>query len=604
MRRALLEFDAIQEHDKRVAGLGGPEVPLYRLATNALGPGESLSRLVRQEVFAAWIVEAEGTHPELTGDPFSRYLSLRRRLKDLLDQRRTLFVRLLLRELAARARTPLLPPGQHHPNKRPETDWNRLLYEFGKQRRVKPVRRLLEEFPFQFLRIAGCWLASPEAVSEVFPLRRGMFDLVIFDEASQLAVERAIPACYRGKRVVIAGDEKQLQPFDLFQLRDEEDAETADDVVEAESLLLLAMRTFDTRNLSWHYRSRYQELIDFSNHAFYDGYLQIAANVQRTFPTAPIEFVRCDGIWEERTNPREAEKVVDLVTAILREGESTGRTPSVGVITFNDPQRECVLDAIDARRESDAEFDRLYTAADMGTQALDDRPFVKNIENVQGDERDVILFSVGYAPDAAGKLRVQFGSLNVLGGENRLNVAVTRARQRVILVASFDPEQLSVEGTKNPGPKRLKDYLRYAAAVSRLHKEEVHALLENVNPQASLVRPGTTSDGSVLEDQVADALRSEGYGVERNVGFSGYRLDLAVIHPHDPSRYVLGIECDGSAFHSAKSARERDVTRQRFLEERGWAMERVWSRNWWRSRSAEMDRLRRRIQALSGPDSA
>ena len=599
-RDALAEFDKVQEYDKLVASLDPAGQEVFEICASRLDENEgSWARIVEQEVITRWISSIEHQNRQLSGDPFSRYLELKSRLNTLLEKRRELFKRRLAHQVLESARRPQLPPGEHHPNRRPETDWNKLLSEFSKKRRVKPVRRLMEEFPFQMMTIAPCWLVSPEAASEVFPLERGMFDIVIFDESSQLAVERALPSLYRSKRTLIAGDEKQLRPFDLFQSK-EEDEET-DEVTEAESLLVLSMRVLSPRYLSWHYRSRYQELIDFSNHAFYDGNLQIAANVQRKFEMPPIDFIRCDGVWEERTNSAEAEKVVDVIHWLLSEGEQRGKTPSVGVITFNEPQRDLIDDRVEARRTSSEDFDRLYAHANRAELDLDERPFVKNIENVQGDERDAIIFSVGYAPDRQGKFRVQFGSLNQEGGENRLNVAVTRAKERVIMIASFDPSQLPVEGAKNAGPVRLKEYLLYAKAVAEKRGEEVAQLLRKLDAIVSAPPSvGTIAEfDAPLEAQVREALEALGHKVESQVGFSGYRIDLAVVDLKDDSRYVIGIECDGATFHSAKSARERDVGRQKFLEDRGWSIERVWSRNWWRDRQGEIARLQRRIQELS-----
>jgi very-short-patch-repair endonuclease len=598
MRAALVDFDKVQEHDRAAAALDPLSREVHDLCRRRLpAEGEQWAAVVEQEVVLRWIVDFESRDARLSGEPFSRYLDLKKRLASLLDQRRELLRRRLVWRTLESARRPQLPPGEHHPNRRAETDWNKLINELTKKRRVKPPRKLVEEYQFQLMTVAPIWLMSPEAASEVFPLQRGMFDLVIFDESSQLAVERALPSLYRGKRVLIAGDEKQLRPFDLFQTR--EGDEELDEVTEAESLLVLSMRIMTPRYLSWHYRSKYQELIDFSNHAFYDGNLEISANVQRRFESAPIDFVRVDGVWEERTNPKEAEKVVDVVNWLLSEGESKGRMPSVGVITFNEQQRDLVEDAIERRRSQDKEFDRLYAAASSPQRNLDDRPFVKNIENVQGDERDAIIFSVAYAKDASGKMRVQFGPLNQEGGENRLNVAVTRARERVVVVASFEPAELPVEDVKNLGPKRLKDYLLYAQMVSTMRRDEVSAMLKRLDGGAPTAAMAAQDLGPSLERQVKEALQAQGLKVEERVGFSGYKIDLAVVDPNDDARYVLGIEGDGQSFQSARSARERDVIRQRYLEDRGWAVERVWSRNWWRDRGGEVQRLTGRAVSLS-----
>jgi len=598
MRTAMNEFDKVQEYDQLRASLDPAGQEMFDLCVRALPIEEgSWSKIMEQEIIVRWIAFIERQNRQLAGDPFNRYLDLKKRLESLIEKRRELFQKRSAERMLMRARTPQLPPGNHSPNKKPETDWNHLLQEFNKKRRVKPVRKLMEEYPFQMMLVCPCWLVSPETASEVLPLQRGLFDQVIYDESSQLAVERALPSLYRAKRTLIAGDEKQLRPFDLFQSKDDPDEEV-DEVVEAESLLILAMRCFTPKYLSWHYRSKYQELIDFSNHAFYEGRLEIAANLQRKFTVPPIEFVRVPGVWEERSNEPEGKKVVEIMHALLREGERKGKLPSLGVITFNETQKDLILDKVDALLDTDQDFERLYSQASSSDVALDSRPFVKNIENVQGDERDVIIFSVGYAPDRTGKMRVQFGSLNQEGGENRLNVAVTRAKERIVMVASFDPQALPVEGVKNLGPKRLKEYLVYAKAVSEARREDVRNLLSGLDPLTGSAETATYAPRR-LEAEVKEALVAKGYQVDERVGFSGYKVDLAVVHPEDEGRYVIGVECDGATFHEARSARERDVTRQRFLEDRGWVIERLWARNWWRNRQGEIDRLAQRISVLS-----
>ena len=211
------------------------------------------------------------------------------------------------------------------------------------------------------------------------------------DEASQLAVERALPFLYRAKTVVIAGDEKQLQPFDLFQLKEDEDDDYDDDITEEKSLLDLAIVRNNPIQLAWHYRSRYQDLINFSNHAFYDGLLQVAPNV-RTDPThPPIRWIPCNGVWDKRQNHVEAAAVLDEITKLWKKYSKTGHYPSIGVITFNDDQKDLIQDQFDKKLDNDTSFQQLYATATDGKK-IDDRPFFKNIENVQGDERDIIYF--------------------------------------------------------------------------------------------------------------------------------------------------------------------------------------------------------------------
>ena len=603
LRECCKDFDKIQEYDQAVESL----IPIYRNIFNALvehySEEDDWTKVLQKEAFKHWIMMIEGSKPQLRGEPFLRYKGLQTNLGLLLDRRRALFKKKLAYEILEHASTPVLPPELANTRKNPKTLWNNLHHEFTKQRNIKPLRLIMEKYNFEMGQVCPCWLLSPETLSEIFPMKDEMFDLVIFDEASQLAVERGLPALYRCKRAVIAGDEKQLRPFDLFRIKDEED-DNADDLVSEESLLELAKRRYEPKYLAWHYRSESQELIDFSNHAFYNGALQIAPNVKRSAGSPPIEFIRCNGTWVGRTNAIEAELIVDKIADLLDSTYEYEKPPSIGVITFNEAQRDEIQTQIDARCESDPLFARSYALVTDPKLKLEDQLFIKNIENVQGDEREVIIFSIGYAPDpATGKLSMIFGSLNQEGGENRLNVAITRAKKRVIVVASFDPDNMHVDEAKNLGPKRLKQYLQYARAVSCSNVGEVKRILEELDKEAAKTRYEADRPDiydSVFEKQVCDALRSFGYTVDTQVGFSGYCIDLAIVNPRDPGQYILGIECDGAMFHSARSARERDVTRQRFLESRGWTIERIWSRNWWRNSQGEINRIAQRVERFTG----
>jgi very-short-patch-repair endonuclease len=565
---------------------------------------------VFQEATLRWIDEAERMFPGLKGDPLARYERLKGELAAALVEKR----RAVGKEIAATVRhrqaTPTFPPeAEVHPNRKAGTDWNRLLYELGKKRRIKPLRALMRELPWPLQQVAPCWLASPEVVSEAFPLEKGLFDVVIFDEASQLDLERALPVLYRAKRAVIAGDEQQMPPTHWFEAsRDEEEEEGSGEEEEPElleaqrtdSLLVAAKRIYGFDYLSWHYRSRYQELIEYSNHAFYDGALQVAANMDRATARAAIEWMRVDGTWQQQTNPVEVARCVDLLRDLLAADRDAGRSRSLGVITFNAKQMDAVKDEIERRREEDAEFAALYGAAEG--KGLDERPFVKNLENVQGDERDVIVLSVGYGPSPDGVFRKQFGVLNYEGGENFLNVAVTRAKERVIVVCSFDPEHLAVETSANVGPVRFKQYLLYSKAVGARQPEETRKILADVNPDLLVQK---RADGprfeSPFEEEVCRAIADRGYQVDAQVGLSGYRIDLAVIDPRDPQRYCMGIECDGATFHSGRSVRERDVSRQLFLESRGWTIHRVWSRHWWMDRQGEVAKVLAKLPPVPGP---
>jgi len=306
-----------------------------------------------------------------------------------------------------------------------------------------------------------------------------------------------------------------------------------------------------------------------------------------------IEWKKVDGLWINQSNLLEAQKVVNILKKQITERPNQ----SVGIITFNVNQQENILDEIDRLIEDDKEFAVLYNQ--MQTRDLDQRIFVKNIENVQGDERDLIIFSVGYARVENGRVYNRLELLSHLGGENRLNVAVSRAKEKIIVVSSIEPNELDVTNAKNRGPKLLKSYLEYAKSTSENNREMVDRILKEIQDGShTVVSSQSLHFDSGFEVQVYDMLVDLGYEVHTQVGMSGYKIDLAVVDPSDSTKYLLGIECDGAMYHSSPSAKERDVYRQRFLESWGWKIERIWSRNWWENRSSEIERIEYVIKDL------
>lgn len=615
MRSDLDEFEAMRDLDLKRADYAGQGV--FEALAHADGRlpaagGARWSAMIRQEMYAHWLDEIERGSRLLRGDFVAEYEKRRADLAALVEEKRALVTAKIKQAIDGAVR----PDSLRGRRRGADAEvWMELRRELSRKRRVMPVRRLFEKYDRQLLRLAPCWLASPESVSRIFPLKRGMFDLAIVDEASQLAAERAMPFLHRARRAVVAGDEKQLPPFDLFRIRggdgDEDDEEEGgeDDGSRPppeKSLLELAAARYGHTMLSWHYRSRYQDLINFSNHAFYGGNLNIAPNAAVDSEHPPIRWVKCSGVWEKRRNLVEAEAVLDEVAAEWERSRKDGSPyRSVGIITFNEAQQELVMDRRDARLDEDAGFAELHAAAHESA-GRDDALFIKNIENVQGDERDVIVFSIGYARDADGKFANRFGALSAAGGENRLNVAVTRARQEMVVVSSIEPNDVRPT-PKNDGPLRLRQFLEYARATGSSDGDAQEAVIRSINPSMPARGGGPSGPGdlefdSEFEVQVHTALEKRGHRVDTQVGFSGYRIDLAVAHPDDERRYVLGIECDGATFHSARSVRERDIMRQQFLEGKGWSIERVWSRRWWRDKEAEVDRLERRIEELVEAD--
>ena len=457
------------------------------------------------------------------------------------------------------------------------------LYQIQKQRALGPIRRMVEYFSEYLFRLFPCWLLSPQTVSTIFPLKKEMFDLVVFDEASQMFIENALPTIYRGNHIVVAGDNKQLRPSSGFVRRYQADDSfdynmdlSMQAALEVESLLDLATAKFTPVHLNYHYRSMYSELIDFSNMAFYDNKLQIAPNITFFGANKPIERIKVRGMWQNRHNHEEAVAVVKLVRNILRE--RTNRE-SIGIVTFNNEQKEYIEDMLDAEAEKVAVFRRqLYAEENRFENGENNSLFVKNLENVQGDERDIIIFSIGYARNEYDKVVAQFGSLSLDGGANRLNVAITRARKKVYVVTSIEPEELdTVESSKNNGPKLLKKYLLYARSVSAGSDKDVKDVLASMSsdkkPSASI---------GAYEEKIKQGLEEMGYTVFTNLGNTSYKLSLGVYDP-ELKRFVLGIECDYRAYQSSESVLERDVYRIKFLESRGWKIVRVWSRDWWQS---------------------
>ncbi|HKM09605.1 MAG TPA: AAA domain-containing protein [Candidatus Methanomethylophilaceae archaeon] len=454
------------------------------------------------------------------------------------------------------------------------------------------IKRFVERFETELFDGIRVWLMTPDAVSEILPLRMGLFDLVIFDEASQMYVERGIPAIYRGKRIVISGDHKQLRPSSLgFGRLEYEEGEMDDEAaLEEESLLDLARARYDSILLNFHYRSKYEELIAFSNHAFYDGELYVAPNIREP-EKPPIEMHKVKGVWDNTRNKAEAVKIIEL----LRDFFITRRdNETVGILTFNAAQRDLITDMLDSEMAKDRAFSKVVNEEmNRFDNGEDVGLFIKNIETVQGDERDVIMFSIGYAPNPQGRMMQRFGWLNNQGGENRLNVAVSRAKQKVHLITSIEPEDLKVDDLANNGPRMLRKYMQYARAISNRDRSAANTILQSLSDGRWDDTPilGTQSS---ISDRVYNSLVRKGYTVDRNVGIGGYQIDLAV---KQNGNYILGIETDGHLYNTSGSARERDYHRQKYLEINGWNIHRVWTPGMWKDPEREISLI---VKAIEG----
>ena len=482
-----------------------------------------------------------------------------------------------------------------------------LLKEVGKKSRLMPLRRFVREFAdVGLLDVMPCWLLSPETMTVLFP-REPLFDLVIFDEASQCTVESGLPVMLRAQRVVIAGDEKQMPPSSYFELgtssTDDEDRSAEElavrDVFAAESLLALARARCPHAGLQWHYRCRDESLIAFSNHAMYDGELLTIPSTHG--PTAPpaLRWIAVEGgQYDAGLNRPEAERVVALIAELLSRSEP----PTIGVVTFNLRQRQTVLDAVEARVAADDGFAAAWRAATT-VDAIDRRPFVKNLESVQGDERDVIVFSLGHAPVERTRkggaseryVPARFGPLGQRGGERRLNVAISRAKAECYVVASFDPELLHVGDATHDGPRLFKAYLEFAFLLGKGQRLQAQQVLDDVRGRrrnAAGERERASFEGHVpLAVQIALALERTGLRCELGLGASEFRIPLAIGAADTPD-FALAVLTDEGA--DAADAFERHLHRPAVLRLRGWDVMHVDAATWSRRRADVVAEIERR----------
>lgn len=442
------------------------------------------------------------------------------------------------------------------------------------------IRKLFESIPNLLPRLAPCMLMSPISVAQYLDPSAAKFDLVIYDEASQVPTAEAVGALARGNNAIIVGDPKQLPPTSFFSKMNTSDEEDEVSMQDLESILddCLALG-MPQRHLTWHYRSRHESLISFSNAYYYDNKLM-------TFPSpeAPVSNVKwcpVDGFYDRgrsKKNMAEGRAVVDEIVRRLKDDHL--RKQSIGVVTFNSIQQTLIEDLLEEAFLHDSELETLEAK-------LPEPIFIKNLENVQGDERDVILFSVGYGPDATGKVTMNFGPLNREGGWRRLNVAVSRARHEMMVFSTLQPHHLNAGRTSSQGVMGLKAFLEYA-------EKGIRAL-----PSAEAVHYAT--DNMDLHRSIAKKLMQLGYQAKINVGTSGYRIDLGVLDPENSDKYLLGIILDGPVYRDAKTARDREILRNHVLEQLGWKLHHVWALDWWDNADQQIKMIEQAIStAKSG----
>ncbi|HEX6095768.1 MAG TPA: DUF3320 domain-containing protein [Thermoanaerobaculia bacterium] len=454
----------------------------------------------------------------------------------------------------------------------PNSEAGILLGEMHRRRGHMPIRKLLTRAGGLIQRIKPCFLMSPLSIAQFLDPRTVRFDLIVFDEASQVRPEDAVGALLRGAQLVVMGDTQQLPPtsfFDHLAAGDDgqEEEEESASMKDVESILHQCARSFPSRTLQWHYHSRHESLIAISNLHFYENQLRIYPSAVDWSDDLGLHFVPVPrGVYDRGksgTNRIEAQTVAAAALEHFRRRPDK----TLGIGTFNIQQQQAIQEELELLLRAHPE---LETAIGRAREPL----FVKNLETIQGDERDTILISLGFGRDAAGKLSLNFGPINREGGERRLNVLISRAREKCVVFSNFTAQELVLDGSNSRGLFALKAFLEYAQT-RRL-----------VTADAA-----DDEDDAAFEDALAEVLEGHGHTVRRRVGCAGFRVDLAVVDPEAPGRYLLGIECDGPKYYDAAVARDRDRLREQMLQRLGWTIHRVWSTDWYRDPEAVISRL-------------
>lgn len=453
--------------------------------------------------------------------------------------------------------------------------------EIEKERRHKPLRRLLAEIPNLVSTLKPCFMMSPLSVAHFIDLKKmDKFDYVIFDEASQIMPEDSICSLIRAKNAIIVGDSQQLPPNRFFATQDDE-LEIDEELEDLDSILKSTVPFLKEKYLEWHYRSKDESLIAFSNKNFYKNRLITFPNSEYSSTKTGVEFVFVEkGLYDRggsRKNIPEAQKVVELIKKHI----DTNSEKSLGVVAFSIQQQRAIQERIEFLIRQQPKYSNFIE----NKEDIQNEFFVKNLENVQGDERDVMIFSIGYGPDENGRMTLNFGPITKEGGYKRLNVAITRAREKNIVVSSFQPETINRESLTNQGTRYLINFMRYAKnGIDELGREMGVSDLIQLD--------------SVFEEAVYERLTKRGWSLSSQVGVSGFRIDLAVKNPKKHGVYLLGIECDGRAYHSSKTARDRDRIRQGVLENLGWVIHRIWSTDWLLDPDREIAKIENKLRKL------
>lgn len=451
------------------------------------------------------------------------------------------------------------------------TDMALLKREFAKKKRHIPIRQLLKRAGNALQALKPCFMMSPISVAQYLEPGQVEFDLIVMDEASQIKPEDAIGAIARGSQLIVVGDPKQLPPTTFFESIDEniENYDETSELESTESILDGCLSIFKTRRLRWHYRSEHESLIAFSNQEFYDGDLIIFPSSETKKPYYGVSSHFVEGAkYQKGRNMKEAQVIVE---AIINHFASHADY-SLGVATFNREQRDLIEDLLYSQMKKESWIEKKIKESENLSEPF----FIKNLENVQGDERDVIFISTTYGPDADnGKVYQRFGPVGGSTGWRRLNVIFTRAKKKVKVFTSMRPADIIINPNSQRGVISLKNYLEYCQSGCFTDRGII----------------GEREPGSDFEIAVSKIISGIGYKVIPQVGVAGYFIDLGILRPGTETEFILGIECDGATYHSSKSARDRDRLRQEILTSRGWTIHRIWSTDWFKNREKEVSRL-------------
>lgn len=543
------------------------------IASERISPEES-GALYRHSVYESMAREIIGCHPGLSTFTRTSFEGVRKRFATLDRQIMKSFRDRIAHKTSSRP----IPAGVGYGPVKEHTDQHLLERELQKKKRHIPIRQLVRRAGKALQAIKPCFMMSPMSVAQYLEPGNISFDLVVMDEASQLRPEDALGAIARARQLVVVGDPNQLPPTSFFDKVDEipDESDEIAAIQDTESILDICMTMYQKRRLRWHYRSEHESLIAFSNHQFYDDNLIIFPSPKGNNRNYGLHRHYIDGAtYVKSLNRVEAESVAIAVLEHFRSHSNL----SLGVATFNREQADLIQDVLERMQKENPWLEHKIRESDSTEEPF----FVKNLENVQGDERDVIFVSTTYGPDpTTGKVHQRFGPIAGATGWRRLNVIFTRAKKRIELFTSLRSSDIRLNDQPTKGSRSLKAYLEYA---------ETGLLVD----YGSI---GSREPDSDFEVSVSKHLGLHGFKTVAQVGVAGFFIDIGVLHPDRDGEFILGIECDGAAYHSSKSARDRDRLRQEILEHKGWKIHRIWSTDWFKNRDNEIARLLKVVKEL------